>query len=324
MTCCFTGHRPSKFTFGYNEEKPEFHAFKSVLRQMIVKAIGEGYTHFVSGGALGVDTWAAELVLELKTGFTNITLEIAVPCIGQGSNWPKQSQKRYDELLARADLVTNVTDNTYEDNPSSMLVRDIHMVNKSDLIIAAWDGTAGGTKHTHDYAKALGIKIWRLNPKTMDFTVAPRKTRPQNGVLECSSIGDPRFSAKFAIVTVFGVKSFIEEHYQLSKRFGDEPAPEKAWHAKGKEPTHFVVNGTVFPKELLSSWYKLLWVKYLDENPDLVQYAAQFDDFTDHFRGKSINCQADAIKQYVQKGRRDVMSECAELLRLMKDNHKVA
>jgi endo-1,4-beta-D-glucanase Y len=51
---------------------------------------------------------------------------------------------------------------------------------------------------------------------------------------------------------------------------------------------------------MLTDWYRLLWVKYLDENPGLVEYARQFDEFTDMFRGKNtVNCQADVIRDYI-------------------------
>ena len=37
-------------------------------------------------------------------------------------------------------------------------------------------------------------------------------------ILECSSAGDKRFSAFYALVDVFGVTNSIERHYQSVKR----------------------------------------------------------------------------------------------------------
>lgn len=68
-------------------------------------------------------------------------------------------------------------------------------------------------------------------------------------------------------------------------------------------------------------WYKLLWCKYLDENPELVKYASGFEDFTDEFKGKStVNSQADVIKQYIKEGRKSIIDECRELIELIKSN----
>ena len=132
-------------------------------------------------------------------------------------------------------------------------------------------------------------------------------------ILECSSKGDKRFSAFYARVLVFGKENSIENHYQLSKRIGDF-TPTHWKEVKGKQPTHIVVNGVHLDLSYLSSWYKYLWAVYLDNNPTLVDYAKQFDDFSDMFRGKSINCQADVIRQYVKKGRESIYNEIQDFI----------
>ena len=70
----------------------------------------------------------------------------------------------------------------------------------------------------------------------------------------------------------------------------------------------------------LTPLYKMLWVKYLDKHPELVEYASQFDEFNDKFRGKSINCQADVIRAYVKGNRRillrtDLVKELSNIIR---------
>lgn len=132
-------------------------------------------------------------------------------------------------------------------------------------------------------------------------------------ILECSSKGDKRFSAFYARVTAFGVFDSIENHYQLSKRFGDF-VPSSWRDAKGKNPTHIELSGKQHDLEMLSQWYKLLWVRYLDNNTHLVEYASQYDEFNDIFKGKSINCQADVVRQYVKEGRESVLKDCAKLM----------
>lgn len=81
--CCFTGHRPSKFSFKYNEMHPDAIRIKVLLKEEIEKAIKDGYDYFISGMALGVDMWAAETVIELEKTYPNIKLEAAVPCANQ-------------------------------------------------------------------------------------------------------------------------------------------------------------------------------------------------------------------------------------------------
>lgn len=146
--------------------------------------------------------------------------------------------------------------------------------------------------------------------------------------LECSSKGDSRFSALYATVDVYGESRTIEAHYQFSKRFDDPNGdnffiPVDISSAKGRKPTCFIVGGFLYPLEFLSMWYKLLWLKYLDAHPELVEYAFQYDDFSDMFKGKSTrNCQADVIRQYVKEGRQSIIDECLPLIWKMRENKK--
>lgn len=139
-------------------------------------------------------------------------------------------------------------------------------------------------------------------------------------ILECSSKGDKRFSAFYAKIKAFGKMDSIENHYQLCKRFGNF-VPKNWKDAKGKVPTHIVLNKMELDVSYLQMWYELLWLKYLDSNSNLVSYASQFDDFNDMFKSKkSINCQADIIRKYVKNGRDVILSDCDKLIQKLKNN----
>nr|WP_081390274.1 hypothetical protein [Paenibacillus odorifer] len=136
-------------------------------------------------------------------------------------------------------------------------------------------------------------------------------------ILECSSKGDKRFSAFYARVRAWGRYDSIENHYQLAKCFGDFKAT--SWKdAKGKQPTHIELNGKQYELRFLSQWYQMLWVNYLDNNPELVEHAKGFDEFNDIFKGKSLNCQADVVRQYIKQGRQSLVDEYQELMDLFK------
>jgi hypothetical protein len=133
--------------------------------------------------------------------------------------------------------------------------------------------------------------------------------------IECSSRGYKKASAMYARVEAFGRIDTIENHYQSVKRDKDgNPV------AKGKKVDHIEIYGHKLSPRYLTPLYKVLWGKYLDENEDVVKHLSQFDEFTDMFRGKCINCQADVIKQYIKEGRQSILQEedVQELLRLIK------
>lgn len=137
-------------------------------------------------------------------------------------------------------------------------------------------------------------------------------------ILECSSKGDKRFSAFYAYVKVYGKLTSIENHYQGAKKFYDETII----NPKGKKPDYMQIGAKKLDIKYLTAWYKLLWVKYLDQNQELVEYAAQFDDYKDMFKTKHVkNCQADVIRQYVKQGRSSILKEqdVIELLNILKN-----
>lgn len=161
-TLCFTGHRPKSLPWGYNEQGLRFFLFKRKLRKAIINAIKDGYDHFISGMALGMDMLSAEIVLELKSKYPNIKLECAIPCTNQSSKWPIESAVRYNKILSQADIVTYVSKTSYYDG--CMQKRNKYMLENSSRIIACYNGTAGGTKQTIELANKLNVDTIIIKP----------------------------------------------------------------------------------------------------------------------------------------------------------------
>lgn len=135
-------------------------------------------------------------------------------------------------------------------------------------------------------------------------------------ILQCHSRGDQRFSPFYAIVDFAGIEDTIENHYQLSKRFGrDVP---KTWRdSKNRYPTHYHIAGLDLDVCYGEQFYKLLWLFYFDNHPELVSYAKTFDGYYDLFAGKSFINQAVVIEQYMKEGRDSILNECKDLIRVL-------
>ncbi len=101
--------------------------------------------------ALGVDMDFAEIVLKLRNDYS-FTLECAIPCPDQTLKWNDKDKMRYDGILKRADSVNLISKRyTHE----CMLKRNRYMVDKSELVIAVFNGIEkGGTWYTINYAKS--------------------------------------------------------------------------------------------------------------------------------------------------------------------------
>ena len=158
ITCSFTGHRPQFFPFKFNEDAAEFKALRQRLRDEIEAAVQDDYSIFLSGGALGVDTWAAQEVLEFRERhYPFIRLEMVLPCIGQDSKWAKDQKAVYADLLERADCVTRTSIMPYSDG--CMKVRNELLVRRSSRLIALWNGRPSGTGQTVAMARRQGLDV---------------------------------------------------------------------------------------------------------------------------------------------------------------------
>ena len=148
--CCVTGNRPQKFPWKYGKGK-KYKKYLADMAGQIEELIESGYTYFISGGALGVDQDFAETVLCAKQVHAGIELEIAVPCRTQAACWSEAERLRYLSILDRADKIITLSEHYTQ---FCMLKRNEYMVDKSDLVLAYWNGEeSGGTWYTMNYAK---------------------------------------------------------------------------------------------------------------------------------------------------------------------------
>ncbi len=151
MICCVTGHRPKEFPFRYEEDSHEYIMYRFKLRKELEKLITSGYTTFISGMANGADLDFAEDVLLYRNEGHNISLEAALP-------YPIKFSKKDSEY---ADRLYYVLSNCNSKNTVSpyyhkgcMQNRNRYMVDRSDLILAIWNGhCSGGTWNTIEYAR---------------------------------------------------------------------------------------------------------------------------------------------------------------------------
>ena len=162
-SCAFTGYRPQKLPFGYNEEDPRCVEYKERLQQTIEELIGKGYAHFISSGMMGMDQLAAEIVVELKEKYPWIVLEMVSPFDDQAAKWPVTYRMRLAYLYGEADIVTAIS---HKYTKGCMFQRNRYLVDHADLVLAAYDGQPGGTAMTCGYAEEMGVPVMRIMPKS--------------------------------------------------------------------------------------------------------------------------------------------------------------
>lgn len=151
MIICGTGHRPNKLG-GYSKDVfdkgVQVASFSLMLRSEPIEKV-------ISGGALGWDQMLAQAALNLT-----MPLTLALPFTGFWNKWPKSSQDYLEYLVSQANEVKYVCEEGYA--PWKMQKRNEWMVDNSDLVLALWDGSAGGTSNCVKYAEKVGKPITNL------------------------------------------------------------------------------------------------------------------------------------------------------------------
>lgn len=162
MIVCVTGHRPQRFeTIKWNEPESIEHGIRTMFRWFFTESSVK-IDWFITGMALGVDQWACEEALA-----HNVPVLAAIPCIEQEKFWLPSSRAKYHELLSRVQAVEYVTREPYR--KEVMQVRNMWMVDRANMLVAVFTGTAGGTANCVKYAIETKAKrpmpILQYNPE---------------------------------------------------------------------------------------------------------------------------------------------------------------
>lgn len=157
----FTGPRPQNL-FGFDMSQPDNKKVYLWLTKKII-AYCNKYpdAHFIVGGALGVDTWAAEIVIDLKKQYPDITLEVAIPHKGHGNKWRPEARKHYEWIKSKADILTMVSDQPF--TMRCMQARNEYMVDNATAIIGVYIGSSG-TTNCLKYAEKKKLPMLVLEP----------------------------------------------------------------------------------------------------------------------------------------------------------------
>lgn len=160
MIISMTGHRPDKLGGYYTP---------NVVQLAVVDGLKKVFSDLkpscvITGMALGVDQWAAEICAA-----NGIPFIAAIPFHGQEGKWPEHAQKRYHALLAKAHKAWIISPGPYD--PVKMHIRNHWMVDACNLLVAVYDGSPGGTGKCVAYAEKVGrnIHFLKLAPEIWDL-----------------------------------------------------------------------------------------------------------------------------------------------------------
>ena len=151
LTCCFTGHR--------NLPENTLSDILIQIRTVLIGLIERGVRYFGAGGALGFDSLAALVVLELREVYPHIKLILVLPCADQTNGRQPSDIAVYEQIKSAADKVVCLSNHYYR---GCMHKRNRHLVDFSGHCVCYQTKSEGGTAYTTGYAKEQSLTIYNV------------------------------------------------------------------------------------------------------------------------------------------------------------------
>lgn len=146
-----TGYKSLELNI-FSESDERISYIKYALRQRLIGFIEEGVEWVLVSGQMGVEMWAAEVVLELKDIY-DVKLGVFPPFENFSSRWPEALQFKYEKMTMEADFYEPLYKGDYR-GAFQFKARDQWFVDKSDASLILMDQEyPGSTLYYHAVAE---------------------------------------------------------------------------------------------------------------------------------------------------------------------------
>lgn len=121
----------------FKEDDPKVYFIKAAIEKRIKEFVEEGLEWVIISGQMGVELWAAEIVLDLKETY-DINLAVFPPFENQDKRWPENLQEKYQELIMTADFYKPLYKGDYK-GPFQFRAKNMWFIDKSDAALLLMD-----------------------------------------------------------------------------------------------------------------------------------------------------------------------------------------
>ena len=165
----FTGHRPADLPGGGDLSHPEAARLFACLQETVRQLHDEGVRDFYCGGALGFDTWAAQVVLALKGEDPAVRLHLVIPHWGQEASWSEADRQEYARIFREADESHILSQHYFR---GCMQQRNRELVDRAGIVVAYCVKDKGGSAYTVKYAQKKGRRVILLGQQQEQIGMA--------------------------------------------------------------------------------------------------------------------------------------------------------
>ncbi|HWI49702.1 MAG TPA: DUF1273 domain-containing protein [Rummeliibacillus sp.] len=165
----------------FNDSHPGIPIIKKALQDRLIPLIEDGLEWVILSGQLGVETWAAEVVMDLQIEYPELKYAVMTPFLDQEKNWNEAKQEKYEMILAQADFVTSLTKRPYE-APWQFIEKNKFLLKNSDGILIIYDEENEGSpkyikKLAEQYADKYDYEILLINAYDLQVVAEEEQMR---------------------------------------------------------------------------------------------------------------------------------------------------
>ncbi|WP_410798159.1 DUF1273 domain-containing protein [Lysinibacillus telephonicus] len=157
-TIYVSGYRPHELGI-FNDKHPGIPIIKKAIENELRVLLDNGLEWVVISGQPGVETWTAEVIIELKNEYPNLKYSVITPFLEQEKNWNEQKQQKFHFIIGKADFVTSVTKRPYE-APWQFIEKDKFIISNTDGLLLVYDEE---NEASPKYVKSLAQKYADLH-----------------------------------------------------------------------------------------------------------------------------------------------------------------
>lgn len=167
-TLFVTGYRSYEMGV-FKEDDPKVAVIKNVLKKRLVEYLEEGLEWVLTGGNLGVEIWAAQVALELKTEYPDLKVGIIFPFLEFGNQWKENNQALLQGVKTGVDFVEATSHKPYE-NPQQLRNHTHFLLEHTGGVLMVYDEEfPGKSQYFLKDAENFSTKIsYQIDKITMD------------------------------------------------------------------------------------------------------------------------------------------------------------
>lgn len=128
----------------FQQNSPAVKYIKQAIQREIELLAEEGLEWVLISGQLGVELWAAEVVLELKEKYPELKLAVITPFLNQQETWSEKNKEWYISVMNKADFLDSISKKPYE-NPTQFRLKNNFFIQKSDALLLLYDPEKEGS-----------------------------------------------------------------------------------------------------------------------------------------------------------------------------------